>query len=365
MLFVSICTLSSGMGLARAIAVRLRSNTPFDATLALHHSGAAPGEEILEAKLRAGGVDIGAFAREYRGARYYDAGVDISLMVQGKAAAIRAPFIALSDFNALLSMQGAEPVNLGGGEFAINSAVTGGAWPAALSRYVADGADILAGGARLVTDPSRLYNYPLSVSQNTTSYFEIVVPDYALRGAGVILETLNMNYRDGGDDYERACRAALSGVRVATAAGVAQETFLTTKTQVYETSGASTAVIAYISVYLGVVFLLACVTVLAIGGLSRAGQDAARYALLRKLGADEDMINRALFWQTLAHFGAPMLPAAAHSAVGIALASRLVSSFGSMNILSSCLIAALFIAGIYGGYFVVAYISGKTLTSSA
>jgi putative ABC transport system permease protein len=123
----------------------------------------------------------------------------------------------------------------------------------------------------------------------------------------------------------------------------------------------ATTTVAYLAIYLGVVSLLMAATAPAIGQLSVAGDNARRYDLLRKIGAEDRMIDAALFTQMFICFAVPALPALLHAAVGIRAASNLVRVFGEMDILGSSLVAAFVIVAIYGVYFVGAYFGSKRI----
>jgi putative ABC transport system permease protein len=338
MLFVSICTLSSGMGISKAIAEDMRASTPFDATANLH--GDADGDG-LAASLAGLGVRLDSFAGEYVSIKYRDAEADI-----GQGAAV----VALSEFNAVLAMQGLGPISLGAREYAVNLAVRCAQW---------SGDEISPGGSPLSLAASGVYEYRLeTTSQAGREVFVAVAPDEVAAGLPVARESIIINYPGDGGDYERLCRAALDGARVGDTRVV-----LETRTQILDTTGTATAVVSYIAVYLGVVFMLACVTVLAIGQLSEASDNAARYLLLRKLGADEVMVSRALFKQIMIYFAVPLLPAIVHSVAGIKMANNIVGVFGGLDILASSVFTSAFMVAIYGGYFLATYLGSKRIIS--
>lgn len=73
--------------------------------------------------------------------------------------------------------------------------------------------------------------------------------------------------------------------------------------------------------------------------------------MLRKIGVDEKMINKALFRQIGIFFMFPLLIAIIHSIFGIKFCDYILSTFGSEQLLSSIIATAIFIVIIYGGYF--------------
>ncbi|MDR2132845.1 MAG: FtsX-like permease family protein [Clostridiales Family XIII bacterium] len=359
MLFVSICTLSSGMGLADALAAELRGNTPFDATFFVRASDESPESAYA-------GVDLLAIARErgfdpgegtYAAVRAYAADSPVALLAEGAEKTVYPEFMKLSDFNKVLELQGIDPIFLGADEYALNSGVRNERWQGMLAAYEEGGALELA-GKRLRAAADGLYAYTTEVSSIKDYTIVAVVPDELLSDAPIKRDILHMNYPPGDGDCEKRCVSALLGF-----APEGFEGSLETKARMMEYSHSTTTTIAYLAIYLGVVSLLMAATVLAIGQLSEAGDNVDRYGLLRKIGVEDRMIDTALFAQILICFGVPALPALAHAAVGIRAASKFVDIFGEMNILGSSLVAAFGIVVIYCAYFFATYAGSKRIVN--
>jgi putative ABC transport system permease protein len=132
----------------------------------------------------------------------------------------------------------------------------------------------------------------------------------------------------------------------------------------YEESKSFSITLAYLAVYLGIVFFVISAVVLAITQLSEASDNTARYALLQKLGADSSMINKALFSQIAVYFGVPLLLAVIHSIVGISAASNVILLVGERNVLSDSILTAVVVVVIYGGYFLATYFGSKRIIGS-
>jgi putative ABC transport system permease protein len=365
MLFVSVCTLSSGMGVAEAIAADMRRGTPFDASFSVsapEDAAAASdhaGVDLIRA-LREQGADLDAFAGDYLAWRYYDPGVTITLEVFGQPIATDLYGVKLSDYNAVLSRQGVAPITLAADEYALNSNIAN-TLPDLLRDYVRSGAVIELAGADLRTGPDRLYAHTLATSANWDAKPFLVVPDDWLADRPVRSDVLNIDYPDDGGGYEALCQRALTQLRVYGDDGTPLPQLLETRAQVLETSNAVITVIAYLAIYLGVVFLIASASALAIAQLSETSDNISRYGLLRQIGAEATMINRALFAQILIYFGAPLSLALVHAMVGIHATGKLVYLLGAMNIWTSSLITALVIVLIYGGYFWATYSSSRNM----
>jgi putative ABC transport system permease protein len=130
---------------------------------------------------------------------------------------------------------------------------------------------------------------------------------------------------------------------------------------VRETGNTATTTIAYLAIYLGIVFLITSAAVLAISQLSETNDNMNRYGLLRKIGTDEKMINKALFRQILIYFGVPLTLALVHAAVGISMMNRLTDVLGAGSILASSVFMAVVMLVIYGGYFLATYSGSKNM----
>ena len=114
---------------------------------------------------------------------------------------------------------------------------------------------------------------------------------------------------------------------------------------------------------MGVTLLIASVAMLALKSLTESNDNKQRYAVLRKLGADEKMINSALFKQVGVSFILPLALAAVHTYVGNKFASKILSVFSISRDNTSWLMVAGLIAIIYGGYFLITYSSGKNIVN--
>ena len=83
--------------------------------------------------------------------------------------------------------------------------------------------------------------------------------------------------------------------------------------------------------------------------------------MLRKLGADEKMLNKALFKQIGLFFGFPLFIAIIHSIVGIKFCNTILLSIGRTGLLPSIIMTGAFLVVIYGGYFVITYWCSKNM----
>ena len=138
-----------------------------------------------------------------------------------------------------------------------------------------------------------------------------------------------------------------------------QSVLVSSQTDLYDESIGSSGVIIFVSLYLGFIFMISGATLLALKEMSDAIDNKNKYEILRKIGTSNENINNALFKQMLVFFGFPLLLAIIHSIFGIQVCNIMLEIYNSDALLQSILITAGMIIVIYGGYFLVSYLSCK------
>ena len=134
-----------------------------------------------------------------------------------------------------------------------------------------------------------------------------------------------------------------------------------TKIDIYASSIGLGAMVTFVGLYLGIIFLISSAAILALKELSESTDNKERFNMLRKIGTDEKMINKALFNQIGVFFLFPLLLAVIHSIFGISFANYILKTIGTESLLSSIILTAVFLVIIYGGYFLVTYYSSKNI----
>ena len=135
-----------------------------------------------------------------------------------------------------------------------------------------------------------------------------------------------------------------------------------TKISLMEASIGITTIVTFIAIYLGIIFLIASVAILALKQLTESSDNKQRYTILRKIGCDEKMINKALFRQIAIFFGLPLVLAIIHSIFGIKFGMALMEGLAKSEDLLPSIIATIIIIGvIYGTYFLATYFESKNI----
>ena len=201
----------------------------------------------------------------------------------------------------------------------------------------------------------------ISISSNHINIGIFVVPDAVVDDSAVNENMLIANYRadneKDGDAIEKELQSMLKRMwTVDTLISMESKRYIT------ESTVGLGAMITFIGLYVGIVFLMASAAVLALKELSESADNVERFMILRKLGTDEHMINGALFKQIGIFFLFPMLLAVIHSVFGLKMANLVLETFDTGSELgSSIAMTSLVIVLIYGGYFLVTYFTSRRM----
>ena len=373
MLFLSICALSFGMGFSKSLTADLEELNPFDViyTVYMHtdpsfsdtgefigYDNASENTNLLE-ELERVSTPINSYAKSVTEVSFRA----VPEPVHDYGQIMRGEYLSLSDFNELLEMQGKAPMTLADNEFILNCLDT-----QHHSNYTAyfekNTVNILDTDLTLkTTDDTILYNTPAA-----DLYICIhVLPDKLLENTADYAKFLAIDYIDQTHKYrdlrEQATDEMFENL-LADENSTVSGGFANDRIDTFEDSKSTAVTFAYLAVYLGVVFAIVSAVVLAITQLSEASDNAHRYGLLRKLGADYQMINKALLRQITIYFGVPLLLALVHSIWGLRFANDMITNVGKSNILRDSAITVGVLVIIYGGYFLATYLGSRRIIES-
>ncbi len=121
----------------------------------------------------------------------------------------------------------------------------------------------------------------------------------------------------------------------------------------------------FLGLYLGFTFLLAAAAVLALQQLSQGADNTGRYAILRRLGAEERQMKKSATQQVALAFLLPLALALVHSAVGMKAANDIIFTVGKVDSAASSLITAGVILVVYGGYFLATALACGRMAKNA
>lgn len=200
----------------------------------------------------------------------------------------------------------------------------------------------------------------IELSGSATNTGVIILPDNALEGIHPYKNILAANYQADTKEEKENVEDIVSTI---INNHFNKDTLLSynTKIDIYAASIGLGAMVTFVGLYLGIIFLISSAAILALKELSESTDNKERFNMLRKIGTDEKMINKALFNQIAVFFLFPLLLAIIHSIFGIEFANYILKTMGTESLLSSIILTAVFLVVIYGGYFLVTYYCSKTI----
>ncbi|MDH2458339.1 ABC transporter permease [Clostridium perfringens] len=370
MLFLAICTFSGGLGINRAINADLKDLTKFDVTF-WSNSG-----ENIEKLLKEKNIDISNIAKEDSNMVMYDSGVKYSNFLSKEGmTAMKNYFPVANDndilvigengYNNTLKLLGKESVNLKENQYLavgnidemkkwVNESLENGnidQMKKLVNKSSENGKKINISGKTLEPANKKYENINLYNFTMKGDILIFVVKDSLLEGLKPVSSRFNMMLKDNSNTKEE-----LESIRDQL---VESQVYSITKKEIYDNAAGLGATMAYLGIYLGLIFIITSAVVLAIQQLTESTDNVERYRLLKEIGVDQKMINKAIFTQVGVYFMLPLSLAIVHSIVGLKISSTIVGVFGNASIMPNIIITAIIFVIIYGGYFLATYLGAK------
>ena len=264
-----------------------------------------------------------------------------------------------SEYNQIRGLLGEEPIPLADQEILVVSNYDDGG---VLTDYIHDVGTVQLAGVtyRIKNDAPIVENI---MTGSSVSYFYLIVPD-SFTDFRDAPEEQRINFVCTGNDAERAEQKAvltklleyyetLSRNGQATVEPIA--IYGVTNDQFQANIYGSTASLIFIGIYLGLIFLIASVAILAIQQLSEASESIGRYCALQKMGVPDNLIRQSVLQQILFYFALPLGLAIVDSAFGIRVMGERFNQFHLSIFNGVSLIAMIIFAFIFSGYLYVTY----------
>lgn len=392
-LFLALTSACGGFSIVSAFNESIEKATIYDASYSeyfgYHHAdekspSIADGTSATEEAAAADGFDmVRAFSRDVpewnslvkatAQVSYYEADITYAVVLDKTDYAFPAGIsgdmvhslsmdvVPVSQLNAVRALQGLSPVQLEGDQYLIwcDYDQMKGFWRA----YLAQNRDhaLTLFGCELTAaagDIDQTITETSAMLQNTGI---IVVPDEVIPAGTPIYRTLlDIMFSGPRDQVDAQFRSALAAAYAggdATARANSDASWPynqgVTAVEMRAQTVGLTAVISYLAIYIGIILLITCAAILALQQLSEAADNVSRYALIEKLGAEQKMVDHALFRQIGVYFIFPLVLALAHSTVAMAEVSATVSLLGHFNIAAPLATTALMAVLFYGGYYLI------------
>lgn len=188
----------------------------------------------------------------------------------------------------------------------------------------------------------------------------LVVPDNAVKPQQVRNMGLSADYRVDTKEERYSIETQLDNLMKNISF---KKSFISwnSRIELAESSVGLGALVTFIALYLGIIFLISSAAILALRELSDSADNKERFGMLRKLGVDERMIDMALFKQIGIFFAFPLILALIHSVFGIKFINIILATMGMSSMAASIGLTLAFVAVIYGGYFLITYLCSRSI----
>ena len=188
----------------------------------------------------------------------------------------------------------------------------------------------------------------------------LVVPDNAVKPQQVRSMGLSADYRADTKEERYSIETQLDNL-MKNISYKKSFIYRNSRIDLAESSVGLGALVTFIALYLGIIFLISSAAILALRELSDSADNKERYGMLRKLGVDERMIDMALFKQIGIFFAFPLILALIHSVFGIKFINIILATMGMSSMAASIGLTLVFVAVIYGGYFLITYLCSRSI----
>ena len=261
-------------------------------------------------------------------------------------------FIKQSDYNKIMNIQKEQPINIKENEYLETTNID--TLIEYLTPFYKNQNKINVNNNYLKPATKEIINLAPENSSSNNNTGIIVINDKYLKNQKPVQTIIIGNYKD--NNKEKREQNLLKSLTTDN-----QTLLITTKIDMVTQSLGLKVMLIYVGLYLGIIFAISSVTILAITELSTSSDNKERYKILKKLGASNKMINKALFIQIVIIFILPLAVALFHAAVGLTEINSLLKMFADIKVGKSLLLTSIFIVLVYGGYFLATYKISKRI----
>ncbi len=384
MLFVTICVFSSCMSMKNAMTSNLKEFAPIDIQLAktrdipkefIEEYGYSENEvnnsyQSIEDDLSSVGFDINNYYKDIVDINTYTTNALTLKDTLGSAYSYmkeKYPFmtydaieeiVTISDYNKVAKLLGLDTYTLKDNQYLVIANYDN--MVSVRNTALGLNTPITIGGKTYYPKYDKCMDGFLEISNSRVNDGVFIVPDSAVSNLTVEYEYLYANYKADSDAEKQEIEDLLISKSDALT-NIGSTIEASTRLSIYEGSVGLGALVTFIGLYLGVIFLISSAAILALKELSEATENKERFKMLRKIGTDEKLINKALFRQIAIFFLAPLVIAIIHSIFGIMFCNYILETFGNESLLLAIVLTALFLVVIYGGYLLITYYCSKRI----
>lgn len=366
MLFVTICIFINAFSIKNSMSANLDELAPAD--IEIDVPWAEEQKSVLEC-YQSEGIDAAACLREYITFPVYktpDLTFGDTLGAGMEKVQQSFPFlnydtlemiIKISDYNQVAEFYGNETFMLAEDEYMIVADF--GSMVEIRNQALGAGEHIQLFGKDLKPKFAECQDGFVEMSSQHVNIGIILIPDSAVNESFMTSEHLIGNY-DANSKEER-----LKIEELFLSYSKAGDYIVNTRIVIAESSVGLGALVTFIGLYLGLVFLISGTVILALKELAESADNVERFRMLRRLGAEEKMIHKALFAQIGLFFLFPLLLAGIHSVFGMIFSRSLLEIFSGEGLIPAIFLTIDIVGVIYGGYLLITYFCSKSMIREA
>lgn len=363
MLFMTIGMLSTGFSFKNAIESGIKDSTPYDASANLYIDEGEKSNDIQKS-LEYIGVK---FNKEDK-VVYYDLYTDNKSISEALNlnANMRSlmNYMKLSDYNKIRALDNRNAIELNKDEVLITSNYANTL--EAIQNYVKNNDSIKIENKSYKIKNKKVIEENLKTNFMKNNMITVIVNDDVCDNMTLISSNINVNFVGEGKEKRESDFTNKIYSYKTTDTDYDKIGFVlgASRTEIYESNKGMTTIVLFIGIYIGIVFLISSMAVLALQQLSEASDSIDRYKSLKRLGASGKDINKTIFIQTLVYFSLPVILAFIHSVIGIKVANDFVSVYNKPDIMGSSLITAVIFMIVYIIYFYITYSGYKNIVKN-
>lgn len=377
MLFITICVLSSGLSIRNSLNDSLKQGVPadinFNKVVNLSKEDGYGKKEVESSNksifqfFEENGYNIEPYLKEYVDLYIYQSeNVTLNDTLGNNDEKDDSPtmlevpenIVKVSDYNRLARFYGKDTIELNDDEYIVLCDYS--PMIKLRNKSLKVGVKINVFGNELIPKYKECQEGFIEMSGNPSNTGIIIVPDGIIDENHKIREFIAANYsmddKKEVEKFEQKVEKIYDETR-----WNYMVPMVNTKNNIIDSAVGIEAIGAFIGLYIGVILLISGAAILALKELSESADNVERFRMIRKLGADEKQINKALFRQTALFFIFPLALAIVHSIFGMMFSKQILDFIGTKMIGPSIGMTAIILLVIYGGYFLISYFCSKNI----
>ncbi|MGH0556632.1 FtsX-like permease family protein [Bacillus pretiosus] len=363
MLFLTMVTLSTGISFNRMMDATIKETTPFDASIVLVNRDES---YAIEDVLNKSNFKL-SNNEKYVSYNVYSTEMKVGDLIPEAFKDYRdngANIIKVSDYNKILNLKGEKKITLNNNEVVLLSNINRLVNP--INKRLKNSNKVNIKEKEYLVKNAKVIQENLYTSDAQLNFFAIVINDEFVSDHKISTSVLNVNYVDGNrEEYNKKYDNVAKGfydengpkLNIVYISGKSKD-------EVRAESKGLKTIIMFIGIYIGIVFLITSMAVLALQQLSEASDSIDRYKSLKRIGSNGTMINKTIFIQTFVYFSLPVILALIHSIVGIYVINNFINAIQPTDITLPALMTGLVFLVVYVGYFYTTYVGYKNIVKS-